>query len=164
MFKNRKISFIVGAGIAALILILQAIPPFNAIGPSFGATDRPGLTLIHVAWIFLIISAVIIIALGVIGAFVMMQEKFSKHVNVYGIVYNVSLFLPVIFCLLILIGDAMSIFAFMAESVPDVFAQVFILTVPSFYVVLLITLAMPIASHYRKIRKKKNEKEEAELK
>ena len=156
MFRNRKISFIVGACIGALILIFQAIPPFRDIGPSFAANDRPGLGLIHVAWIFLIISADIVLALGLVGAFVMMRDRFSKHVNIYGIFYNVSLFLPFIFCLLILLGDAMSVFAFMEQSVPDAFAEVFILNVPGFYVAFFITLAMPIASHFKKIRKRKS--------
>ena len=153
MFRNRKISFIVGACVGALILILQALPPFSDIGPSFESADRPGLGLIHAAWILLMVSAFIVVALGLVGAFVMMQDRFSKHVNVYGIVYNVSLFLPFIFCLLILLGDAMSIFVFMDQNVPDVFAEVFILTVPPFYVVMLITLALPVSSHFKKIRK-----------
>ena len=159
MFRNRKISFIVGAGVAALILILQSLPPFNRVPSSFEFSARPGLGLIHAAWILLMISALIVVSLGVVGAFVMMKDKPVKYTNIYGIVYNVSLFLPFVFCLLMLIGDAMSVFAFMSQSVPDVFAEVFILTVPPFYVVLLITLAMPIASHYRKIRKPKTDTE-----
>ncbi len=162
MFRNRKISFIVGAGVAALILILQSLPPFNRVPSSFSFSDRPGLGLIHVAWILLMVSALIVVIVGVIGAFVMMKDKPVKYTNIYGIIYNITLFIPFIFCLLMLIGDAMSIFAFMSQSVPDVFAEVFILTSPPFYVVLLITLAMPIASHYRKIRKPKTDAETAD--
>lgn len=155
MFRNRKISYIVGASIGALILILQVMPPFTQIGPSFGTPDRAGLSLIQMSWIFLMVSAFLIVTLGFVGAFVMMKERFARHVNIYGLIYNISLFLPVIFCGLILAGDLLSVFALMAESVPDAFVDAFIFTVPAFYVVLLIAIAMPIASHVKKIRKPK---------
>lgn len=158
MFRDRRISFIVGASIAAIILIFQAIPPFNQIASTFGTPDRAGLGLLQTSWILLLVFGVLIVIAGVVGALFLVDgklysEKLGKCAKIYGIVYNVILFALPILCMLILISDGISILDLYTSGEPEVLHDTVVLTQPAFYIAFLLAYFMPTASYVRRFKK-----------
>lgn len=165
MFRNRRISFIIGASLAAVILILQAIPPFSKIGTTFAAdymyAGRGGLALLQASWILLMVFAVLIVIAGAFGALFVAEGKFhwektEKYAKIYRIVYNVLLFTLALFCLLILISDGVSILTLMDKGEPEILRESVIITAPGIYIAFLIAYAMPTASYVRKFKKQQS--------
>lgn len=155
MFRNRKIGFIVGACISAVLLLLQVVSLRTRVVGMLDDTTKMDFT--HIAWILFMVVEFVIIAAGVVGAFIMMKEKFAKHINLYGMIYNICLFLPLIMLALCLTGDFMVLTKEMADSNPDALAATVIILSPGFYIALAVSIAAPIASHFRKIKKRKSQ-------
>lgn len=162
MFQNRRISFIVGASVAALLLLLQLFEATSIIGNGWSNVGpMEANDLRRVSWILFIVAECLILAAGIVGAALMVgkdgQEggKLAERIplNLYGRVYNYLFFLPPLMWLLAVLGEWLAISEQLAEANPFIMDYTVMITHAGLYIALALVIAAPLVGRFKRIRK-----------
>ena len=161
MFKDCKKSFLIATFYCIAMFVIQGIAIiatvnyfeyFNSYLGNLGLIfKRNALNGIQaLLWIFLTVIWLVIVVYGITGFIFGLLKKFEGFYKKTRIAFNIVLIVPVVILAVLLVIDLLQIKIALDNVTPDVFGNVRYMTIPGFYICLVLSIYLPIVGNISK--------------